>query len=163
MGKAVRLSVRIVEAAIAAGLVLVWPVSVSGGQNLPAIAVSLEEALPADGRPCLLVFFSTDCEVCFDDLLEMNYFVSRHELDVRVIGISGDTASDLERFAAKHSLECPLVRDDRGRIRRRFRVDEVPFKIVLEGGAERYRDDVYRGFDERRRRAEECLLAIDAR
>jgi hypothetical protein len=161
MGKALSLSTRI--AAIAVGWVVVWAVSISGGQGLPAIALSLEEAFPADGRPCLLVFFSTDCEVCFDDLLEMNYFVDQKGLAVRVIGISGDTAADIEKFAAKHSLKCPLVRDDRGRIRRRFRVDDVPFKIVLEGGAERYRDDVYRGFDERRRRAEECLLAIDAR
>ncbi len=161
MGKAMNPLTR--TAAIAAGWIVIWAVSIAGGQGLPAIAISLDEALPSDGRPCLLVFFSTDCEVCFDDFLEMNYFVARNGLAALVIGISGDTAADLEKFAAKHSLKCPLVRDDRGRIRRRFRVEDVPFKIVLEGGAERYRDDVYRGFDERRRRAEECLLAIDAR
>ena len=158
MGKAMSLSSRI--AAIAVGLVVVWALLSSGGQELPEVAGSLEEALPANGRPCLLVFFSTDCEVCFDDLLEMNYFVDQKGLAVRVIGISGDTAADLEKFAGKHSLKCRLVRDDRGRIRRRFRVDDVPFKIVLEEGTERYRDDVYQGFEERRRRAEECLLAI---
>jgi len=161
VGEAVSLPSRI--AVIAAGLVVAWAVLSSGRRELPRSGMSLEEALRADGRPCLLVFFSTDCEVCFDDLLEMNYFVDRNALAVRVIGISGDTAADIAKFAAKHSLKCPLIRDERGRIRRRFRVDDVPYKVVFDGGRERYRDDVYQGFDERRRRAEACLLAIGGR
>ncbi len=123
---------------------------------------SLDEALPADGRPALLVFFSTGCTPCFDDLLEMNLFVRRHGLGAAVVGISGDTEAEIDKFVEKHSLTCPVVRDERGRIRRRFRVDLLPFKIILAGGTEAYRDDYYLALDERLRRAQRCLIELAA-
>lgn len=121
---------------------------------------SLDEALPADGRPVLLVFFSTGCAPCSDDLLEMILFVRRKGLSPAVVGVSGDTEAEIDTFVEKHSLSCPVVRDERGRIRRRFRVDLIPFKIILAGGTEVYRDDRYLAMDERLRRAQRCLIEL---
>jgi hypothetical protein len=132
------------------------------GGDRRAVLQSLDEALPADGRPALLVFFSTGCTPCFDDLLEMSLFIRRNGLGVAVVGVSGDAGAEIEKFVEKHSLTCPVVRDERGRIRRRFRVDLLPFKIVLAGGAEVYRDDYYLALDERLRRAQRCLIELAA-
>jgi hypothetical protein len=129
----------------------------------PVVVSSLEEALPRDGTPALLVFFSASCPACFDDLLEMIHFIKKNRLNVRVVGISGDPKGDLEAFMEKHSVGCAVVRDDRGRLRRRFGVDLVPYKIVLRRGAVLYRDDDYLEFSERRRRAGQCLIDLVGR
>jgi hypothetical protein len=123
---------------------------------------SLEEALPADGRPALLVFFSTGCPACFDDLLEMVAFVRRNRMDVPIVGVSGDPEVDIETFVEKYSLRHPVVRDGRARIRRRFKVDLLPYKIVLAGGKEIYRDDYFLPLGERSRRAQRCLIELSA-
>ena len=135
----------------------------SAGAEGPVVVSSLEEALPHDGAPALLVFFSASCSSCFDDLLEMIYFVKKNGLSVRVVGISGDTKADLEAFMGKHSVGCFVVRDDRGRLRRRFGVDLVPYKIVLRGDSVVYRDNDYLEFSERRRRAGQCLIDLAGR
>lgn len=132
------------------------------GGDRPVILHSLDEALPANGRPVLLVFFSTGCTPCFDDLLEMALFVRRQGLDLVVVGVTGETEAEIDEFVEKHSLTCPIVRDERGRIRRRFKVDLFPYKIVLAGGTEVYRDDYYLPLDERLRRAQRCLIELAA-
>ena len=143
--------------------VVAWLFLLSAGAEGPVVMSSLEEALPHDGTPALLVFFSASCPSCFDDLLEMIYFVKKKELSVRIIGISGDTKADLEAFMGKHSVGCSVVRDDRGRLRRRFGVDLVPYKIILSGDSVVYRDNDYLESDERRRRAGRCLIELAGR
>lgn len=143
--------------------VLAWLFLLSAGAEGPVVMSSLEEALPHDGTPALLVFFSASCPSCFDDLLEMIYFVKKKELSVRIIGISGETKADLEAFMGKHSIGCSVVRDDRGRLRRRFGVDLVPYKIILLGDSVVYRDNDYLESDERRRRAGRCLIELAGR
>ena len=123
---------------------------------------SLEEALPADGRPALLVFFSTNCPACFDDLLEMAAFVRRNRIDLPIVGVCGDPEADIEAFIEKYSLRHPVVRDGRARIRRRLKVDLLPCKIVLAGGKEVYRDDYHLPLGERSRRAQRCLMELSA-
>jgi thiol-disulfide isomerase/thioredoxin len=143
--------------------VVAWLFLLSAGAEGPVVMSSLEEALPHDGTPALLVFFSTSCPSCFDDLLEMICFVKKKELSVRIIGISGDAKADLEAFMGKHSVGCSVVRDDRGRLRRRFGVDLVPYKIILSGDSVVYRDNDYLESDERRRRAGRCLIELAGR
>ena len=132
----------------------------SAGAEGPVVVSSLEEALPHDGAPALLVFFSASCPSCFDDLLEMIQFVKKNGLPVRVVGISGDTEADLVAFIEKYSVGCSVVRDDRGKLRRRFGVDLVPYKIVLRRNLVLYRDDDRLEFSERRRRAGQCLIDL---
>ncbi|MCJ7643446.1 MAG: redoxin domain-containing protein [Candidatus Aminicenantes bacterium] len=135
----------------------------SAGAEGPVVVRSLEEALPRDGTPALIVFFSASCPSCFDDLLEMIHFVKKNRLPFPVIGISGDPEADLEAFMEKYSVGCSVVRDDRGRLRRRFGVGLVPCKIVLRGDSLLYRDDDYLEFSERRRRAGQCLIDLAGR
>jgi len=126
----------------------------------PVVLSSLAEALPRGGTPVLLIFFSTSCPSCFDDLLEMIYFVKKNGLAVRVVGISGESKAELEAFMGKHSVGCSVVRDDRGKLRRRFGVDLVPYKIVLQGDTVVYRDNDYLELSERRRKAGQCLIKL---
>jgi peroxiredoxin len=126
----------------------------------PVIAASLEEVLPPGGEPALLVFFSVECQPCFDDLFEMIVHVERENLPVQVIGISDDPVDDLEAFAVKYSVRCPLVRDTRSRLKRRFRADSFPYKVILSKESVLYRDDTRLEFKERRRQAEKCLADI---
>jgi len=135
----------------------------AAGAKGPIVMRSLEEALPRDGTPALIVFFSAACPSCFDDLLEMVHFVKKNKLPFPVVGISGDPEADLEVFMEKYSVGCSVVRDDRGRLRRRFGVDLVPYKIVLRGDTLLYRDDDYLEFSERRRRAGQCLIDLAGR
>jgi hypothetical protein len=119
------------------------------------------EAPLADPRvPVVLVFFSTDCLVCYEGLLDMIYFVGRNNLAVRVVGVSGDPAEDLRVFTEKYSVRVPVVHDERGRLRRRFDVDILPSRVVLRGGKILYRDDPYRGFDERREAVDSFLAGF---
>jgi hypothetical protein len=110
--------------------------------------------------PIVLVFFSTDCPVCYEGLLDMIYFVGRNNLAVRVVGVSGDPAADLRVFKEKYSVRVPVILDERGRLRRRFDIDILPSRIVLRGGKILYRDDPYQGFDERREAAARFLAGL---
>jgi hypothetical protein len=137
---------------------------VSGASDIPAAATvspdSLDKLLSDQGTPVLLVFFSTDCTVCFDDLLDMTHFIEKRGLPVRVVGISGDPEVDLRTFVEKYSVRIPIVRDERGRIQRRFKVDIIPYRIILWGGKTLYRDDPYQEFDQRSREAKRFLAAL---
>ncbi len=132
----------------------------AGAGDAPPASVALDEALPADGRPALVVFFSTGCPTCFDDLLEMAAFIRTNKLELPIIGVCGDPAPEIGAFVEKYSFHDPIVRDDRRRIRRRFKVDLLPYKIVLAGGKELYRDDYYLPMAERSRRAQRCLIEL---
>jgi AhpC/TSA family len=123
---------------------------------------SLEAVLPDDGRPALIVFFSTGCPPCFDDLLEMVRFVRDKGLGLTIVGVCGGPEAEIESFVDKYSVRVPIVRDGRGRIRRRFKVDLLPYKIVMAGGQEVYRDDYYLPLDERTRRVRRCLIDLGA-
>jgi hypothetical protein len=152
---------RIPAFIVAAALLAFGCFGAGPGDGRP-VQDSLEEALPADGRPALLVFFSTGCPTCFDDLLEMAVFVRRNGLDLAVVGVSGDPEADIEAFVEKYSVRYPVVRDGRARIRRRFKVDLLPYKIVLAGGKVVYRDDDRLPMGERSRRAQRCLIELTA-
>ena len=123
---------------------------------------SLEAVLPDDGRPALIVFFSTGCPACFDDLLETVRFVREKGLGLTIVGVCGGPEAEIESFIEKYSVRVPIVRDGRGRIRRRFRVDLLPYKVVLAGGKEVYKDDYYLPLDERSRRVRRCLIGLGA-
>jgi len=130
----------------------------TGEVRAPADAPDPLEAILADERtPVLLMFFATDCPVCFDDLLDMAYFIDREGLPVRAVGVSGDAEADLREFVGKYSVRIPVIRDQRGRIRKRFKVDGFPFRIVLRGKEVVFRDDPYLPLDERREAARRFL------
>jgi hypothetical protein len=123
----------------------------------------LEEAVPGTGEPVLLVFFSTDCSVCYDDLFEARYLVERGGWPVTVVAVFSGLRDDLRRFLEKYAWRLPAVLDRRKILFRRFKVDMIPFKALLAGGLTIYVDDPYKDYGRRREDLEKCLRKLFSR
>lgn len=82
----------------------------------------------------MLVFFSVDCYVCWEDLFEMKFFVEKNRLPVRVVGITKDPAKDVVSFLMKYSFSSPVVCDRKKELFRKFKVDLEPFIIIVLNG-----------------------------
>jgi hypothetical protein len=147
-----RLSLFTAAALVAAGLP--GP-PVRAGAAL--ICSSLGEAVPPGGGPVLLVFFSIECPVCYEELFEARYLVDQGRWPVAVIGVSIALRDDLERFLDKHAWTSPVVLDRRRVLFRAYGVDAVPFKVLLLGTEAVYRDDPYLGPSARREELLRCL------
>jgi len=127
------------------------------------ICANLQEAAPPGTGPVLLVFFSTDCPVCYDDLFESRYLVDKGRWPVSVVGVASGLREDLRTFLDKHAWPLPVVLDRRKVLFRRFKVDTVPFKALLLGPKEVYRDDPYRAPEGRWEELERCLTRLFSR
>lgn len=124
---------------------------------------SFSEAVPEKNGVFLLIFFSTDCAVCWDDLFEMKYFVEKNNLPVQIVGISRDSRKELERFLDKYSFNYSVVWDRKGELYNRFNVDLEPLKVILVNNKIMYKDDYYKNFSIRRKKIKECLLKIGSK
>lgn len=127
------------------------------------ICASLAEAVPQTGGPVLLVFFSIECAVCYEELFESRYLVDKGGWPVPVIGVTLALRDDLEAFLEKHAWTSPVVLDRRKDLFRRLKVDGVPFKALLVGGETIYRDDPYLGPEARRKELTQCLTRLFSR
>ena len=124
---------------------------------------SLEEAAPRPERPLLLVFFSLDCHICWDELFEMRSFLEANSIPVDLIGISRNPEEELRPFLRKFAFFLPVV-SDRGRaLYRRFNVRLEPFRVILDRGSVFYQDDSALDFFVRRDRVKRCLIEIASR
>jgi peroxiredoxin len=122
------------------------------------ICAGLDEAAPPGTGPVLLVFFSTDCSTCYDDLFEARYLVDKGRWPVAVVGVAAGPREELARFLEKHAWTLPVVLDRRRALVKRFRVDAIPFKALLLGAETIYRDDPYLGLEDRRKELKRCLI-----
>lgn len=129
----------------------------------PRIVSSLEEAAGESRGPFVLVFFSLDCPVCWEELFEARYLLVKNTIPIDLIGISAETPEDLEPFLEKHGFFSPVVSDRRRELFRRFRVRLEPFVVVLEGDRVLYRDDDIDDLVTRREKLRQCVLAINSR
>jgi hypothetical protein len=129
----------------------------AGGPVEVRICSSLAEAAPAGTGPVLLVFFSIECPVCYEELFEARYLVDQGRWPVAVVGVSIALRDDLEVFLDKHAWTSPVVLDRRRVLYRKFHVDAVPFKVLLLGTEAVYRDDPYLGPEARREELIRCL------
>lgn len=127
------------------------------------ICPTLEEATGPAGGPVLLVFFSTECPSCYDDLFEARYLVEKGGFDVAVIGVFSGPRDTLLAFLEKFAWSLPVVLDRRKTLFRKFRVDMVPYKALLSGGEAVYRDDPYKDYGRRREDLERCLKKMFSR
>lgn len=121
---------------------------------------TLEEATGMAGGPVLLVFFSTECPSCYDDLFEARHLVEKGGFAVAVIGVFSGPKDTLRTFLEKFAWTWPVVLDRRKTLFRKFGVDMVPYKALLSGGKAIYRDDPYKDFNRRREELEKCLRKI---
>jgi hypothetical protein len=127
------------------------------------ICSSLEEAAPAGSGPVLLVFFSIECAVCYEELFEARHFVDRGGWPVEVVGVSLALRDELEAFLEKHAWTRPVVLDRRKVLFRRFQVHAVPFKVLTLGTEAVYRDDPYLAPAARREELAACLTRLFSR
>ena len=127
------------------------------------IVRSLEEAANRPERPLLLVFFSLECQVCWDELFEMRYFLEKNSIPVDLVGISADREEDLRPFLAKYGFFRPVVADREKALFRKFKVRQEPFQVVLDREAVVLLDDTSQDFYARRDKVKQCLLEIASR
>jgi len=127
------------------------------------IVGSLEEAAGRRPGPAVLVFFSLDCPVCWEEIFEVRYVIEKNNIPVALIGISADSLGDLEPFLARHAFFYPVVSDQGRELFRRFKVKLEPFVVVLEGGRVIHRDNTSEAMDVRREKLTQCLLEISAK
>lgn len=128
-----------------------------------ATAVRLVASLPQaarPGMPILLVFFSTECSSCYGDLFDARLEVESGGFDLDIVGVSAAPAEELRAFLLKFGWDRPVVQDRRKTLFRRFRVDVLPFKVLLIGGEAAYRDDPYRKPEVRWRDLRTCLKRL---
>lgn len=127
------------------------------------ICASLEEAFRGSPGPVLLVFFSTDCPICYEDLFESRYLVDKGRWPVSVVGVFSGLRDDLRAFLEKYAWTQPVVLDRRKDLFKKYKVDAVPFKALLLGTEAVYRDDPYVGPDGRREELKRCLTRLFSR
>ncbi len=124
------------------------------------IVGSLEEAAGGPPGLAVLVFFSLDCPVCWEELFEVRYIVEKNSVPIALIGISADSREDLEPFLAKHAFFYPTVSDQGHALFRRFKVKLEPLVVVIDAGKVIHRDSTAESFDRRREKLKRCLLEI---
>ena len=127
------------------------------------ICAGLDEAVPPGSGPVVIVFFSIECPVCYEELFETRYLIDQGGWPVAVVGVALALRDDLEAFLEKHSWTSPVVLDRRKVLFRRYKVDAVPFKVLLAGGEAVYRDDPYLGPEARREELAKCLTRLFSR
>ena len=137
--------------------------SACAGPGGARIFDTLEAAVPEDGARVLLVFFATDCASCYDDLFEARYLVERGGWPVTVVGVFSGLREDLRLFLEKYAWRLPAVLDRRKILFRRFKVDMIPYKVLLAGGRTVYLDDPYQEAGRRREELEKCLRRMFSR
>jgi peroxiredoxin len=135
-------------------------IRLAGGAEDPRVVSSLAEAAPDPQRPLVLVFFSLDCPVCWEELFEMRYFIQKHSLPVDLVGVTMDKARDLEPFLRKYSFFHPVVSDRQRELYRRFKVRLEPATVIIQHGRILYRDGPVENYFARREKAQKCLLGI---
>jgi len=146
----------------AAALIAAGLTGAAGAAVDVRICSSLEEASPPGSGPVLLVFFSTECSVCYEELFESRYLLDKGRWPVAVVGVTLGLRDDLEVFLEKHAWTSPVVLDRRKVLFRKLKVDAVPFRALLVGTEEVYRDDPYLGPRARGEELTKCLTRLFA-
>jgi len=129
--------------------------------NAVKIFHSLEEAVPQPARPLLLIFFSLDCHVCWEELFEMRHFLKKCSIPVDLVGICREPEEELRPFLSKFAFFDPVVSDRKKALFRKFRVRLEPFRVILAPDLSiLYEDDTLKEFYLRRDEVKRWLLAI---
>lgn len=124
---------------------------------------TLDEVPRQVQKPLVLVFFSLECAVCWQELFEVKHLIEKNSTPVEFVGISAEAREELEPFLAKYGFSYPVVSDRRRRLYRRFRVRLEPVVIILEGDRLIYQDNTAEDFLLRREKVKRCLLEIKSK
>jgi len=127
------------------------------------ICSSFDEAVQNKSGPYLLVFFSTSCQVCWEDLIKMKYFLHKQSIDIKLIGVSRDLKEDLVKFAEMYSIDCPVISDRRGELYKKYQVDLEPFKLIIAHSRVFYRDSYYKDLQKREENIKKMLMRFKSK
>lgn len=119
---------------------------------------SLEEVPLRPGLPVVLVFFSTACPACWDDLFEVRSMIEENGLELELIGVTKDPERSIRAFLDKYGFPGPIIRDERKRLYRDYRVEIEPAAVVIEHGRVTYKDDAYRDYPSRREELKKWMM-----
>jgi peroxiredoxin len=133
-----------------------------GAEDLRIVS-SLAEAAPHPQRPIVLVFFSLECHVCWEELFEMRYFIQKNSIPIDLIGVTTDKREELEPFLRKYSFFHPVVSDRQRELYRRFQVRLEPATVIIRNERILYEDGPVEDYFARREKARKCLLEIAAK
>jgi len=131
-------------------------------QDIPIFA-SMDEVKNKKEGPYLLVFFSTSCQICWNDLIEMKYFIDKNKVNIKIIGISRDSREKLIPFIEKYSISCSIVNDRKGKLYNEYEVDLEPFKLIIIDNRVFYRDSYYESLQIRENKIKKVLLKLESK
>lgn len=80
----------------------------------------------------LLIFFSTECEFCLEELLFWNDHVAAADSVLELRCISVDPAEVTAKFLSDHSLDLPVYCADHTDVRQQFRITRVPSLFIAD-------------------------------
>ncbi len=107
------------------------------GTKLPPLSVTtlLGEEILIPGlqrQNGLLIFFSTTCEYCIEELQFWNNMGMElsQSLDIRCISVN--TAEETAEFLSEQSIELPAYTADHKEVRELFRINRVPTLFVVD-------------------------------
>lgn len=127
------------------------------GEALPLYR-TLDEVPRRPELPVVLVFFSTGCSACWDDLFAVRLLVEESRFDCELIGVTRDPERSVRAFLDKYGYAGPVVRDAGKRLFRTLRVEVEPAAVVIEDGRVVYRDDAYRTYASRREELKKWMM-----
>lgn len=111
------------------------------GQAAPEFGLKLltggEAALSQfKGRPVLVNFWATWCKPCRREMPEIiaAYEAHRtHDLEVLAVNLSDqEKMKDVRKFVAEMALPFPVLLDEKGKTRERYRLITVPTSIFID-------------------------------
>ncbi len=84
------------------------------------------------GRGVLLNFWATWCEPCIDELPILERLQKRYGgLHFTVLGVTDDELEHVERFLETRPAPWPVLHDPKGKLRRRFNADVLPYSVYI--------------------------------
>jgi len=124
------------------------------------LMLTFEEAIPDPKQPVLLVFFSTVCPTCWNELFEAKYLIESNGFPVQLVGVSVEKPEYLKPFLEKYSFPYPVISDRHREVYRRFNVQHDTYKILLQGNKVLYREDVLQDTKTQRKMLEQCIFKV---
>lgn len=124
--------------------------SVVGAQSIPTGRRAPEFDLPTlnggrfelsrlRGHPVILSFWATWCPPCRNEFPELVKVQAKYaEAGLYVVGVNGrdqeQSTKDVQRFADVFSVAFPIALDNRGSVRRAYRIEAQPTTVFIDAG-----------------------------
>jgi hypothetical protein len=127
------------------------------------IFAAFEDVPLRPGLPVVLVFFSTACPACWDDLFAVRLLIEECGFDCELVGVTRDPEPEVRAFLDKYGFAGFVVRDARKRLFRAHGIELEPAAVALEAGRVVYKDDPYLEYPKRRKELRTWMMRRSGR